>query len=502
MSRAGLIDGNIHDDALVEAVHPADWAWPDPADRYNLVVIGGGPAGLVAAFGAAGLGGRVALVERGLLGGDCLNHGCVPSKAVLRVAHAAHAARDAARLGVAVGSVSVDFAAALDRMRQIRADIGPHDSAARLRDEGVDVFLGSGTFTGRDTLRVTGRGGQQADLRFSKALIATGARAALPPIPGLDTIGARTNEQIFALTALPPRLLVLGGGVIGCELAQAFARMGSAVTLVERTERLLPREDADAARLVQEQLAADGVRLLLGHTIARFERRGDARVATLDSGEEVSADEVLVAAGRRPNLDLGLDAAGVRSTARGVEVDDHLRTANPDIYAAGDVIGQAAFTHAADHHARIVLRNALFFGAARASALVIPRVTYTHPEIAAVGVGAAEAAARSDLTAYTVPMAETDRGRTDGESVGYCTVFADDKGRIHGATVVAEQAGELLAPLTLALTHGLTLGQLASTIHPYPTRSELIFKVASAYNRTRLTPTAQKLTRALLSWRR
>ncbi len=502
MSLDGLVGGNGHDDRLRADVAPADWVWPSPAPRYNLVVIGGGPAGLVAAFGAAGVGARVALVERGMLGGDCLNTGCIPSKALIRVGRAAHAARDGERFGVAAENVSVDFTTAMERMRKTRADIGPHDSAARLAAAGVDVFLGSAEFASRNSVTVSGTEGRTATLRFSKALIATGARAFVPPIPGLPDVGVRTNETIFALQDLPERLTVVGAGVIGCELAQTFSRMGSAVTLLDMGARVLQREEPDASALVAQQLRADGVDVRLGVAIERFERSDQGRVAVLTDGTRVVGDEILLSGGRRPNVDLGLDAAGVAHTAQGVTVDRQLRTSNPDVFAAGDVIGRAGFTHAADHHARLALRNALFFGTSDVDDLVIPRVTYTHPEVAAVGLTGPEAEALPGIRAFTVPMSETDRGQTDGDAAGYCRVYADRKGIIKGATIVGELAGELLAPVTLAMTHGITLVQIASTVHPYPTRSEVVFKVASAYNKTRFTPTAQKLSRKLMDWRR
>ena len=489
MSHIGLLPDNVHDQALQKAVHPEDWVNPKPAGRYNLVVIGGGPAGLVAALGAAGLGAKVAIIEKGLLGGDCLNAGCVPSKALLRVAHAAQAARDARKLNIAVGDVTPDFGAAMDRLRRIRAEIAPHDSAERLKKEGIDVFLGEAKFTGPGTVTVDG-----TPLEFTRCCIATGARPVLPPIPGIDTTDALTNEGIFALTTLPPRLTVIGAGVIGCELAQAFARLGSTVTVVDLAERVLPREDPDASAVVQAQLEADGIQLILGGKVARMEGGDDGDAVILDDDPRIVGDRILVAVGRRPNTELGLDAAGVDHGRQGIEVDDHLRTTNPQIYACGDVIGQAQFTHAADHQARIVVRNALVFGRAKVSDLIIPRVTYTHPELAAVGIGPEDAAKDPTIKSFTVSMGDTDRGRTDGESAGFCRVWADGHGRILGATIVGEHAGEVLAPLTLAMTHGLGLGQLATTIHPYPTRSEVVFKVASAWNRERFTPTLQKVS--------
>lgn len=491
-----VLPDDAHNRRLVAHVHPTDWTPPTPAARYNLVVIGGGPAGLVAALGAAGLGAKVALVERHLLGGDCLNWGCVPSKAVLKVAHQVADARSLAPYGVEVTG-QPDFPTVMERMRRIRADIGPHDSAERLQRDGVDVFLGDAKFTGPDTIDVDG-----TTLTFAKACIATGARAFVPPIPGVDRVDAMTNEQLFSLTTQPKRLIVVGGGVIGSEMAQAFARLGSHVELIDGADRVLSRESPAASALVGAQMERDGIVLHLGAAVDRFERDGDTKVAVLADGSRVEGDAVLIAVGRRPNLELGLDAAGIKTTKRGVEVDDHLQTTNPNVYAAGDVIGQAQFTHAADHQARIVITNALFFGRSKVSKLVIPRVTYTHPEVAAVGLSADEASKNPALTAFEVGIGETDRGRTDGETEGGCTIWADKKGRIHGASIVGEQAGELLAPVTLAMTHGLTLAQIASTIHPYPTRSEVVFKVASAFNKTRMPAFLLSLIGRLLAWRR
>lgn len=488
---------------LAANVHPADWRNPKPQARYNLVVLGAGTAGLVAAMGAAGLGARVALVERALLGGDCLNYGCVPSKALLRSARVARDASQTAAYGVEAHDVIVDFPAVMARMRSLRAGISRHDAATRFAAAGADVFLGQAEFSGPDTVRV---GGTQ--LRFARAVIATGARAAVPPIPGLATAGYVTNETVFSLTELPKRLVVIGGGPIGCELAQAFRRLGSNVTVIHRDEKLLAREDEDASRLVEEQFKREGVHLALGAEINRVERRGSERIVTFTTAgreQETACDELLVAAGRTPNVeDLGLDAAGVACGTRGVRVDDHLRTSNHRIFAAGDIAGSYQFTHAADAMARIVIQNALFFGRRRLSDLVVPWTTYTDPEVAHVGLSAAEARTQGEMVrTLTVALSEVDRAILDGETEGFARLHVDAKsGRILGATAVARHAGEMIGEIALAMTEKLHAGALSRTIHPYPTQTEAWKRLGDAWQRTRLTPRVRSLFERFLAWRR
>jgi pyruvate/2-oxoglutarate dehydrogenase complex dihydrolipoamide dehydrogenase (E3) component len=495
---------DVHDRQLVANVHPPAWTNPRPSGRYNLVVLGAGTAGLVSAVGAAGLGARVAIVERHLMGGDCLNVGCVPSKGVLRASRAAAAVREAGAYGVRVsGPVEVEFAAAMERMRRLRAGISRNDSAHRLAKLGVDVYFGEARFVAPDAVDVGG-----ATLRFSRAVIATGGRPSTPPIPGLAEAGFLTNETVFSLTELPRRLVVIGAGPIGCELAQAFRRFGSEVTVVSLDPRLLPREDEDAAAILAGRLEREGVMLRLGAKLVRVERRHGAKVVVFERGgrqEEAAGDEVLVAAGRAPNVEgLGLESAGVAFGRAGVEVGDGLRTSNRRIYAAGDVCSAFKFTHAADAMARIVIQNALFFGRKKASALVIPWCTYTDPEIAHVGPYEREARERGlDITTITVPLAEVDRAVLDGDADGFARVHAERKsGRIVGATLVASHAGEMIGEMALAITAGLTLGTLAGTIHPYPTRSEAWKRAGDAWNRARLTPRVRGVFQRVLSWRR
>ncbi|MGY8803329.1 MAG: FAD-dependent oxidoreductase, partial [bacterium] len=330
---------DIHNKALIANVHPSEWVNPEPAPSYNLVVIGGGTAGLVAAAGAAGVGAKVAMIERSLLGGDCLNSGCVPSKALLRSAHAISDLRAAAAVGVNVadGAVEVDFPAIMERLREIRSRISKNDSAYRFRDElGVDVFIGQGKFASPGTIDVAG-----ATLKFSKAVIATGARPFIPPVPGLVEAGFYTNETIFSLTELPERIAIIGGGPIGCELAQSFASFGSRVTLIEQEPQFLIREDPDAAALLHTSLEADGVDVALNTAVNSVETANGAKRLTLSrdgKDETIDVDDILVGAGRIPNVEgLDLEVAGVEYDRRGVTIDDTFKTTNRNVYASGDI---------------------------------------------------------------------------------------------------------------------------------------------------------------------
>lgn len=489
---------------LVANVHPPGWENPSPVGRYNLVVIGGGTAGLVSAMGAAGLGARVALVERHLLGGDCLNYGCVPSKSLIRSARAAYDARQVASFGGdGSHSLTVDFGSVMERMRRLRAAIAHHDSAQRFADAGIDVFLGDAKFVSPDEVEVSG-----ARLRFVRAVIATGARAAVPPIPGLGEAGFFTNESIFSLTELPRRLAVIGAGPIGCELAQAFRRFGSEVTIVSLDERVLPREDPDAAAVLQAQLVDEGVSLILGARVTGVEQSPGGKALSIQRGlqpDEVTVDAILVAVGRAPNIEgLGLDAASVASDRTGVTVEDHLRTTNRRVYAAGDICSPYKFTHAADAMARVVLQNALFGGRKKASSLVIPWTTYTDPEIAHVGLYEHEAKERGlRVESFTVQLAEVDRAVLDGETKGFARLLVDQRnGRILGATVVARHAGEMIGEASLAMTEGLRASALSKAIVPYPTQAEVWKRLGDAHARTRLKPWIKRLFERYFAWRR
>lgn len=491
-----ILPEDPHNQALVSNVFPHGWKNPDPPGCYNLVVIGGGTGGLVTAAGAAGLGARVALIERHLLGGDCLNTGCVPSKTLIRSARSAQDVRSARNFGVRVpGDVQVDFPAVMERMRRLRARISSHDSAWRFRDLGIDVFLGEGRFTGRDSIQVAGK-----TLRFSRAVIATGARAWVPPIEGLDETGYLTNETVFSLTERPERFAVIGGGPLGCELAQAFHRLGSRVTLLQTGSHLLEREDYDAAEILQTRFLEEGIQLILNAKARRVSRTREGKLVTYEVHgveHQILVDEILIAAGRAPNVEgLGLEAAGVDyDTKAGVIVNDNLRTTNPRIYAVGDVCLPYKFTHMADAAARIAIQNALFLGRKRWSDLTIPWTTYTDPEIAHVGMYERDAREHGlEVDTFLRRMSEVDRAVADGEEEGFVKVHVKrGTDRILGTTIVARHAGEMISEISLAMVNGLGLKAIGNVIHPYPTQAEAIRQVADAYNRSRLTPFIRKV---------
>lgn len=493
---------------LASQVHPPDWRNPTPSGIYNLVVIGGGTAGIIAALGTAGLGGRVALIERHLLGGDCLNYGCVPSKSLIRASRAVYDVQDATRFGwQSTSSGSVDFPGIMQRMRRLRAQISHHDSAARFASLGVDVYLGDARFDADRTVDVG-----DARLEFRRCVIATGARAATPDIPGLTEVGYLTNETIFSLTELPARLLVVGGGPIGCELAQAFRRFGSEVIVVHHGQQLLSKEEPAAATIVQSQLLREGVQVLTRAKVSRveqvIERAMPRKRVTIESDrrtQTIECDTILIAAGRTPNIDnLNLDAAGVRYHARGVEVDDFLRTSNPRVFAAGDIIGGPQFTHAADAMARVCIQNAFFFGRKRLSRLFIPRTTYTDPEIASIGLTATQCAQRGiAIDTYREEMTRVDRAILDGETDGFATIHCRRRtSQVVGATVVARHAGEMIGEISLLMTSKRRLSALASTIHSYPTQVEVLKRIGDQFNRTRLTPRVAGWLRWILTRRR
>ena len=491
-----------HNRLLQANVQPPDWLNPQPRGRYHLVVIGAGTAGLVSAAGAAGLGARVALIERQLMGGDCLNVGCVPSKGVISAARAAAAVRDAGQFGVRVpNGWHVDFASAMERMRRLRASISPHDSAARFRDLGIDVYLGSGRFINDRQIEVSGQ-----TLDFKKAVIATGARAGELPIPGISEVNYLTNESVFSLTERPSSVAVIGGGPIGSEMAQVFARFGSRVTQIEREAHILFREDEEAAQVVQRSMLRDGVNLLLESEVVQVRRVNGRTQLDVQCGDEKQAvvvDQILVGIGRAPNVEnMGLEDAGVKFDRRqGIQVNDRLQTTNPRIFAAGDVCSDLKFTHAADFMARIVIRNALLpFGRAKLSALTIPWTTYTSPELAHVGLH--EKTAREQgipIDTFTQRLSGVDRAILEGDDDGFVRVHVRrGTDKILGATIVATNAGDLISEISLAMTNNLGLKQIANTIHPYPTQADAIRKVADRYNRTRLTPMVKRIIQAAM----
>jgi len=508
-----VLPNDEHNRILVSNVHPSDWVNPESSGRYNIVVIGAGTAGLITAVIAASLGAKVALIEKHLMGGDCLNVGCVPSKGVIRAARAWADLQNAEEFGLHIPpGVKYDFGAVMARMRKLRARISHNDSVHRYTKLGVDVYIGNGHFTGKNTIQVEGPNGNRT-LNFAKAAICTGARASTPPIPGLQEAGYLTNETVFWLTDLPRRIGVIGAGPIGCELAQSFARFGSQVYLIEALHGIMPNEDRDAAEIVEQRMLRDGVKLLCCGKDLKVEEADAGKRLTVDShGQQydVTVDEIVVGVGRTPNVEgLGLEAAGVEYDKNGVKVNARLQTTNPKIFAAGDICSRYKFTHAADAMAQIVIQNALFphpFGLAYASveSLIMPWCTFTEPEVAHVGMYEQEAKAKGlEVETYTYKLDEVDRAILDGEDEGFARVHIQ-KGteKILGATIVAAHAGDMISEFSVLMKAGAGAKTMAGTIHPYPTQAEVNKKVINLWRKAHFTPRTKNLLMKLFTWMR
>ncbi|MFT7516492.1 MAG: pyruvate/2-oxoglutarate dehydrogenase complex dihydrolipoamide dehydrogenase (E3) component [Myxococcota bacterium] len=503
-----LLPNNEHDERLQKLVGPRDWQPPQPRRLYDLVVVGGGTAGLVSAAIAVGLGAKVALIESNLMGGDCLNYGCVPSKALLAVSHRLRYLREASEYGMPSSVGEVDFSKVMQRLRRLRADIAHHDGAQRFTDLGVDVFIGHGEFLSDDTIHVEMEGGALRALQFKRCIVATGAHPTSLPIAGIEDVAPMSNHDIFNLEKLPSRLAIIGAGPIGIEMAQAFARFGSEVSVIALDDQVLPREDNEAAQVVNEALQEDGVKMFLGAQISKFAATNDSKQIHFElNGQQhvVEADEILLATGRAPNVDgLGLDKAGIAFDRYGVKVDDKLRTSNKRIYAAGDVIGSFQFTHAADAMARIVVRNAFFFGKGKLSDLVVPWATYCDPELAHVGLNMNEVDKTEDeLEILRFDFKDIDRNLLEGETKGFVKVIFEKKsGVVRGATVVGNHAGDLIGEMTLAVQKKMKLSDFSSVIHAYPTTASIFSRLGDKASGARLTPGVAKLLKKIISWRR
>jgi pyruvate/2-oxoglutarate dehydrogenase complex dihydrolipoamide dehydrogenase (E3) component len=485
MLSSAMSSGDNITRSLQEHLHPAAWRNPKAAEQYDLVIVGAGPAGLVAAHEAARLAARVALIERDLLGGTCFNTGCVPSKTLLRASRLYAEMRNADNFGAIVpGEIRVGFASAMERVRRVRARIARESSIIGSSAQSIDMFFGEASFASPDSVVV-----EDDLLRFKKALIATGARPKIPQIPGLAASGFLTNETLFDLTEQPNRLLVIGGGPTGCELSQAFCRLGSHVTIVQDEPMFLSQEERDAAQILSTAFERDGIEIYLNSEIVGVRLEGASKRVDLlqeDSKITVAADEILVGTGQTPNVErLNLEAARIDYDAEaGIRVNDFLETTNANVFAAGDVCAKRQFVHFEAASSRIVVQNALRSGRKRASALTIPWCTYTDPEIAHVGMYVREAREKNiPVITFTVPMHDVHRAICDGEEEGFVKMHVREGGdRILGATIVSRHAGDMINDISLAIQSGIGLERLGQVIRPYPTQSAAIRMAADAYN--------------------
>jgi pyruvate/2-oxoglutarate dehydrogenase complex dihydrolipoamide dehydrogenase (E3) component len=461
----------------------------------DVCVVGGGSAGLVVAAGAAQLGLDVVLVERALMGGDCLNYGCVPSKALIAAAKAAQAQRSGAAFGIAPVEPSVDFGKVMDHAAGVIASIAPNDSVERFEKLGVRVLKEEARFTGRTELQAGSH-----RIRSKRIVLATGSRPTLPPVPGLADVPHFTNETIFANRTLPSHLMVLGGGPIGLEMAQAFRRLGSKVTVLEAAT-CLAKDDPELAAIVTARLLGEGVELHENARVTRIERVADGIAAVLESGNRIEGSHLLVATGRTPTIDgLGLDKAGVAHDRHGITVDETLRTSNRNVWAIGDCNGRYAFTHMAGYEASLFIRGALFRAPAKLDPGIVPWATYTDPELAQVGLNERDARAKhgDGIKVLRWKFAENDRAQAERETDGLVKVVTDGRGRVLGAGIAGPQAGELIQSWCLALSGRLKISTLASFVPPYPTLGETAKRAAgSYYTETLFGPRTRGLVRFL-----
>ncbi|WP_193184516.1 dihydrolipoyl dehydrogenase family protein [Nisaea sediminum] len=467
----------------------------------DICVIGGGSGGLSVAAGAVQMGASVVLFERGRMGGDCLNYGCVPSKALLAAGHAAATARSAGRFGVTLPEPEIDFARVHAHVQDVIAGIAPHDSVERFEKLGVRVIEAAASFA--DSRTVTGGGYRVRARRF---VIATGSSAAIPPVAGLSETPYLTNETIFDLTERPAHLLIIGGGPIGCELAEAHRNLGSEVTVIEAA-KLLGNEDPDAADLIRAHLAEIGVTLLEGALVKEASGKEGGIALSVETGgtlQKIEGSHLLVAAGRRANLDgLDLEAAGIETTRTGIKVDAGLKTSNRRVYAIGDAAGGLQFTHVAGYHASVVIRNALFRLPSKADMSAIPRVTYTDPELAQVGLLEAEARTKHGEKVRVLKWTyqENDRARAERAIEGFIKLIVLKNGQVIGATIVGRNAGELIQSWGLAIGQKIKIGAIASSIVAYPTLAEIGKRAAgSFFTETLFSPRMRKIVRFLAAF--